>query len=337
VNTDMALAPDVYPWLVADIGGTNARFGVIRGKGAAPTEVEVLRASDFASPEAAALAYLEGVAARDRRMLRPRHAAFALATPVTGDTVKFTNSPWILTRQQVQRALGLEQLHLLNDFEALAWSLPHLASTDLRVFGGGSFDAHLPRAVVGPGTGLGVAACVPSGRTWRPLPSEGGHATLAAGDDFESAVLSAARRRHDHVSAERLLSGIGLPSLLVAVADVRGEHTAELDAAEITRRALTENDALCMATLATFCAMLGSFAGNVALTFGARGGVLVAGGIVEKLGELFYESRFRERFEAKGRFRDYLSAIGTAVITAPYPALNGAAHAIASALHDDAR
>jgi glucokinase len=188
-------------------------------------------------------------------------------------------------------------------------------------------------AVIGPGTGLGVAGCIPAGDRWIALPAEGGHATAAPADDFESEVLCYARREHGHVSAERLLSGIGLPLLHRAVAAANGRPVEDLTPEEITRRALDEGDADCHATLATFCAMLGGFAGNVALTLGTRGGVFIAGGIAQRLGDVFVASRFRERFEAKGRFREYLAAIATALITAPHAALLGAAQGIENQLH----
>jgi glucokinase len=328
----MASAPRLYPWLVADIGGTNARFGLVHAAGAEPSDIVALRCADFATPEAAALAYLQRIAAQHGAAPQPHRAAFALATPVDGDTIKLTNSAWVVSRARVERSLGIERLHLLNDFEALALSLPYLTPAEMQRFGGGALDAAQPCAVIGPGTGLGVAACVPFAGAWHALAGEGGHATLSAADDFESAVLGIVRRRFEHVSAERLLSGIGLPLLHAAVAEVRGAPVEELEAEEITRRALTEHDPLSTATLDTFCAMLGSFAGNVALTLGARGGVFIAGGIAQKLGDFFLRSRFRERFEAKGRFHDYLAAIATALITAPYAALNGAAHGIENAL-----
>jgi glucokinase len=170
-----------------------------------------------------------------------------------------------------------------------------------------------------------MTASVPRG--WVALPGEGGHATLAPADDFEAALLQFARRRFAHVSAERLLSGIGLPLLCEAVAEVSGQPAPALAAEQVVERGLA-GDALCGQALDSFCALLGGFAGNVALTLGARGGVYIGGGIVPRLGERFFASRFRERFEAKGRFRDYLAAIPTALITDTHAALAGAALAI---------
>ncbi len=325
----MASALAEHPWLVADIGGTNARFGLVRAPGAMVTDIIALRCAEFASPEDAADAYLARVGV-DRS--RPTLAAFALATALNGDTIKMTNSDWVVARDRIERTLGLRRLLLLNDFEALALALPHLTAEEITPFGNGTPNPRLPMAVIGPGTGLGVAACFFCGRTWRAVAGEGGHVTASASDGFESEVLRLLRLRFDHVSAERLLSGIGLPELHGAVAQAHGAAAEALQAEDITRRALEDGDALCTATLDTFCAMLGTFAGNVALTIGARGGVFIAGGIAQKLGTFFLRSRFRERFEAKGRFRGYLEQISTALITAPYAALNGAAHGIESAL-----
>jgi glucokinase len=321
-----------YPWLVADIGGTNARFGWVAGPGAPVTHVRKLPVAAHAGPAQAVQAYLAeqaGGPAADRRP--PRRAAFAVATAVAGDRVAFTNSHWDFSRQEVQAALGLDSLLMLNDFESLALSLPRLGASQLR--------AHTDRlpgvggmlAVVGPGTGLGVGAVVHTRQGWLALPGEGGHATLAAADDLESALLARVRQRHAHVSAERLLSGIGLPVLHQALGEVRGEwqgEAAPLAAADIIDGALSGRDALCGQTIDLFCAMLGGFASNVALTLGARGGVYVGGGIVPRFADRFFASAFRQRFEAKGRFQGYLAAIPTALITDTLAALSGAALAI---------
>jgi glucokinase len=229
----------------------------------------------------------------------------------------------------LQRELGLDQLQLLNDFEALALALPRLTADGLRAHG----LVPCPRgtlAVVGPGTGLGVAGLIETAAGWQAIPGEGGHATLSAADDFEVAVVAAARRHFEHVSAERLLSGIGLPLLHRAVATVSGRavETESPGTEAIVQRALAGEDAGCVQTLSVFCAMLGSFAGNVALTLGARGGVYIGGGIVPRIADLFFASAFRERFEAKGRYRAYLQSIPTALILDPQAALLGAALAL---------
>jgi glucokinase len=255
-----------------------------------------------------------------------------VATAVGDDRVTLTNSGWSFSRDGARAGLGLDRLEVLNDFEALALALPCLKPTQLRPVGRtGTPAPGGAMAVVGPGTGLGVAGIVPHGGRWVALPGEGGHATLAPADEFESAVLAAARREFEHVSAERLLSGIGLPVLHRAVAAVEGVAADAVDAERIVERGLAGTDARCSLTLDLFCAMLGGFAGNVALTVGARGGLYVGGGIVPRLGERFFVSRFRERFEAKGRFRPYLQAIPTFLITDTLVALTGAGAALAQA------
>jgi glucokinase len=330
-----AAADGSYPRLVADIGGTNARFGWIAAPVADVEQVQTLAVPDHAGPAAAARTYLSGLARTLGPAYRPpRHAAMAVATPVTGDGVSFTNSHWTFSCRQLQQELGVASLRVLNDFEALALALPHLGARQLRAHGA------LPRAqgtlaVVGPGTGLGVAGVVQTGSGWLALPGEGGHSTLAAGDDFEDEVLRAARRQHGHVSAERLLSGIGLPALHQAVAAALGRPASPpLTAEQVVELGREGTDAVCASCLDTFCAMLGSFAGNVALTLGARGGVFIGGGIVPRIAERFFASAFRQRFESKGRMSPYVEAIPTALITDTLAALSGAAAGIGHAVGD---
>ena len=330
----MTAGAELFPRLVADIGGTNARFALVHEPDSAPTDIEAMRCSDYPSAVDAARVYLDKVGARDGRTLKPALAAFAVATAVHGDTVTMTNSPWTISASATARALGARELFLFNDFEVLALALPRLSPRDLLPLqpGGGALpNRHLPMTVIGPGTGLGVATCVyAGGNHWIPLPGEGGHATLSAADDFESDLLREIRAEVGHVSAERVLSGIGLPSLHRAICLVSGAGapTQPLTPEQIATAALDGSDAQCRATLETFAAMFGSFAGNVALTVGARGGVFVAGGIAQKLGPFLQQSGFRARFEDKGRFRSYLAPIATQLITLPHAALAGAAEGI---------
>ena len=326
-----AVAP---PQLVADIGGTHARFGLVEGPGRVLTQVQRLRTEDHPQLVDAARAYL---AALPPTVGRPVVACLAVAAPLDGDEVRFINHPWRFSRTAVQQELGLDRLVLLNDFEALALALPHLGGTGLRRHATALPPAVTPHgmlAVLGPGTGLGVAGLVQTSTGWQALPGEGGHVTLAACDDFEAAVLAAARRELAHVSAERLLSGVGLPLLHRAVATAAGRS---IDVAMRTEAILQHGidhatgdggDADCARTLAVFCAMLGTVAGNVALTLGARGGLYIGGGIVPRMADLFFASGFRERFESKGRYRDYMRAIPTALVVDPHAALTGAAVAL---------
>ncbi|KPF49832.1 glucokinase [beta proteobacterium AAP121] len=333
----MAAGPP-RPWLVADIGGTNARFGWLAEGADRISHVATLPAAGHPGPADAATSYLAGVAQALGGAYRPpRAAAFAVATAVGTDRIAFTNSGWAFSCREAQAALGLEALLVLNDFEALALSLPRLQAQQLLPWPGAPVRTALPGrnalAVIGPGTGLGVAGLVPApGGGWVAVPGEGGHASLSAADEFDAALLAAVRREHPHVSAERLLSGIGLPVLHAAVAAVMGQGqdqpAATLAAEQIVERGLNGSCAVCSRTLDAFCALLGSFAGNVALVMGARGGVYIGGGIVPRLGERFFQSPFRQRFEAKGRFQAYLQAIPTLLITDTLAALNGGVQAL---------
>ena len=329
-RTAQAKAGLPRPWLLADIGGTNARFGWLAEGSITPQHVQTLPTAGHAGPTLAARQYLDGL----RQHLGagyepPRAAAWAVATAVAGDEVRFTNSEWSFSRAAARAELALDELLVLNDFEALALSLPRLQPQQLRFFGGpqqGLAGAVL--AVIGPGTGLGVAGLLPTAQGWVAIPGEGGHATLAAADEFDAAVLAAVRREYAHVSAERLLSGIGLPVLHAAVALVLGQPRPALSAGEVVEGALQAGDPVCARTVDSFCALLGGFAGNVALTLGARGGVYIGGGVVPRLGERFFQSAFRQRFEAKGRFEGYLQAVPTALITDTLAALTGSAFAL---------
>lgn len=212
---------------------------------------------------------------------------------------------------------------MINDFTANALAVPHLPADGCLSVGGGTPVAGMPIGVLGPGTGLGVGGVVPSAGGWIPLAGEGGHVSLPAGDDRESAVLDHLRRRFDHVSAERVLSGQGLVNLYQTLGEIAGVRTAVLAPAQITAPEVAAADPLARAALAMFCAMLGTVAGDLALTLGARGGIDIAGGIVPRLGSRFAATAFRQRFEAKGRFKPYVAAIPTYIVTDAVPAFRG--------------
>jgi glucokinase len=320
------------PWLVADIGGTHARFGLVAARGGPVGQIVSLRCADFAGPEAALHAYLADAAKTAGHAIMPSALSLALAAPVDGDEIALTNSRWYVSRPALQAAFGDAPVRLLNDFEALALAVPSLDAADLRPLGPGQLDPRRPVAVIGPGTGLGVAACIPARDGWIALPTEGGHMTLAAADEVEADWLRRARHLHPHVSAERLLSGSGLPLLYRVVAESAGvAYDPRHDAAAITDLGLRRSDRSCTRTVEAFCALLGSFAGSAALMLGARGGVLLAGGVTQVLADALPASRFRERFEAKGRFRDYLSAVHTCLLVGQHASLRGAAQALCGA------
>lgn len=333
-----APASPAAPLIVADIGGTNARFGWADQPGGAIEHVRTLSTQDHAGPGQAMRRYIEDLPAECHRAIEGQgmQAAWALAAIIAGDEISLTNNDWRFSRRAERQALSLKALHLYNDFEALAHALPHLGAGQVR-----SWDGRLPSlrgalAVVGPGTGLGVAGLLPTGSGWHAISGEGGHMTLSAADDFEAEVLRLARLQWPHVSAERLLSGIGLPLLHECVAQAMGspasgEEATALSTESIFARGLV-GEPRARRTLEVFCAMLGSFCGNVALTLGATGGVFIGGGLVPRLGDLFFQSAFRQRFEAKGRFEGYLAGMATVVITDTMVALRGASAAAAQAM-----
>lgn len=300
------------PALLADIGGTNARFALLeRGVIA---DVRTLPTARYPSLAEAALAYLAG---------RPvAAAALAVAGPVTGDEIALTNLGWSFDRAGLAAALGVDALHVVNDFAAQALSLPHLTAADLAQIGGGvATDG--PKAILGPGTGLGVSALIPAGGGWLPLATEGGHATLPPTTPKEDAVVARLRARFGHVSAERVLSGPGLVNLYMALAEIDGTPAPLAEPDAITAAGGTGDDALATRTVGMFCDFLGTVAGDLALSVGATGGVYIAGGIVPRLGAEVAASGFRTRFEAKGRFAAYLRPIPTFVVTAEHPAFTG--------------
>jgi glucokinase len=306
--------------LVGDIGATNARFGLISPAGAI-LESEVFAGSDFATIGEAVRTFLD----RRRDKGVPRRGALAIAAPITGVHIRMTNHPWSFSVAGLREELGFDRLEVINDFTAVALALPRLREPDRMVVGGGAPVEGTPIGVLGPGSGLGVSGLVRAGERWAALTSEGGHVTMPPATARESAVLERLRQRFDHVSAERCLSGPGLVNLYESLAALDGVPAASYTPAQITDPETGAGDRLCREATAMFCAMLGTVAGNLALTLGAQGGVYVAGGIVPRLGARFAESEFRARFEAKGRRHAYLAAIPTYVVTHPLAAFLGGA------------
>jgi glucokinase len=311
-------------WLVGDIGATHARFGLVSPDGKL-LHSRTLADEDYPAIDDAIAAFL----AERGALPMPHQGAIAVASPITGDRVAMTNHPWNFSVVALKDRFGFDRLEVINDFTALALALPRLAPEDRLAVGGGIAVAGAPIGVLGPGSGLGVSGLVPSARGWIALTGEGGHATMAPATDRESAVLDRMRRHFDHVSAERALSGPGLINLYNTLAELDGVPAQGYTAAQITDLAIRAADPLSVETTTLFCAMLGTIAGNLALTLGARGGVYIGGGIVPKLGQTFLESPFRERFEAKGRFQPYLAGIPTCVVTHPLPAFLGCAALLA--------
>jgi glucokinase len=308
------------PRLLADIGGTNARFALFDGSRI--YDEIILACADYPSLADAIEHYLSTLGSQ-----RPRAAAIAVATPVDHDQVKLTNHVWSFSISATRHRLNLDFLKVINDFTALALSLPQLPADQLRRIGDGEAQSGTPLALIGPGTGLGVSGLIPTDAGWLPLQSEGGHVTYGAANPRETEILALIGRRFNHVSAERLLSGSGLLNLYQAIAGLEGSRIEALSPADITERGLNGSCRLCAEVLQTFCGMLGTAAGNLVLTLGAQGGVYIGGGIVPRLGDYFEHSPFRQRFEHRGRFSGYLKAVPSHVIMAKTPALLGAAQA----------
>lgn len=298
---------------MVDVGGTNTRCAVAGADG------RLLHPARYANREHEGLApLLAGYLAALPATGRPRRGAIAIAAVIRGDGIEMTNLSWSFSVEAMRRTLGLDRLEVLNDFEALAHSLPFLGEHELARIGGGTPVEGAPRVVLGPGTGLGVAGLLSVDGRAVVVSSEGGHATMAACDALETKLVEAARIHYGHASAERLLSGPGLSFIHGTL------HGAEQTPVGIGQ-ALEAGDAAARQTYRVFFRMLGTIAANLALTFGAFGGVYVGGGIAPRYLDTLKDAGFRERFEDKGRYRAYLTGIPTWVITAKQPALTGLA------------
>ncbi len=320
------------PRLLADIGGTNARFALEMAPGDL-VEIRDYVCDDYSGVPEVIRAYLD-----EADHAEPvRHAAIAIANPIEGDEVRMTNRDWHFSIEATRRALRFETLLVVNDFTALAMALPYLSDAQKRQVGGGEPQPGGVMGLLGPGTGVGVSGLIPAGDRWIALGSEGGHTTFAPADEREIEVLRHAWQHFPHVSFERLVAGPGMALVYQALAGRHGHHSrhdqqmASLETPAIVKLAF-DGDRLARESVDCFCAMLGTLAGNVALSLGAVGGVYLGGGVIPKLGTLFEDSPFRQRFEAKGRFEGYLKKIPTYVITADHPAFLGTSAMLAEQL-----
>jgi len=306
---------------MADIGATTTRCALVDDKGQERVP-EIFENASFTGVAGVLRAYLDHRRASDR----PTRAALAVAAPITGDAVQMINIGWHFSQKELRKELGLKHLQVVNDFAAIAWALPRLTPADVVQIGGGESVPRATLAALGPGSGLGVSALVPSADSWTVMTGEGGHVSMPAVTREEQDVIAALREQFDgHCSAERILSGPGLVNLYVALAELAGRGRPTVVPEDVTNLA-RQGEPLARKTLAMFFAMLGTIAANLAVTAGARGGVYIAGGIVPRLAEQLGKSEFRARFEAKGRYRGYLAAIPTYLITAPLPAFRGLKH-----------
>ena len=306
--------------LVADIGGTNCRLCLVDLDTSPPKlgQPRQYRCADYPSAEACIREFLAATNVSDQ----PRHAVLAVAGPVVDGVVHMTNHNWQLEERALANALNLARVRLINDFAAQALAAPLLGPEDTALIG--TVEAGLANAtiaVMGPGTGFGLSAL--AGGTYRGLlVTEGGHIAFAPSDEVERQILHILAQRHGRVSIERILAGPGLERLHAALEQIAGHKPSGLDAAGITLAAAA-GEKSASETVNRFCAILGAVAGDLALALGAQGGVFLAGGIAPRLLKELTTGPFRERFEAKGRFRAYMQAIPTRVITVNNAALRG--------------
>jgi glucokinase len=299
--------------LVADVGGSKSRFALVNAAGW-PERIRVIENDTVADLETAVARYLAETAAR------PQAATFAIAGPIRGEEIALTNRAWRFRRAQFAARFGFSPLRIVNDFEAVAWALPHLTAAHTRPLGHCALQCDGVKLVLGPGTGLGVAALIPADGRWHVVASEGGHASFGAQERDEADVFARLHEQCGPVSAETVLSGPGLMRLARALDPAGAYHgperiVADAHGGEAKARTLTR----------LFVRLLGRFAGDLALTFKALGGVYVTGGVASGLGRLLDEPAFRAAFEAHPPYQGLLKSIPTLLVTCEQPGLVGCA------------
>ncbi len=303
---------------VADVGGTNIRLAQeVNGQ---VSNIKKYLCADYATIDDAIKTYFA-----EFSDLQFESGCIAIACPVQGDAIRMTNHHWQFSISALEESLGLQWLAVINDFKSVAHSVPALGEGQKIQVGPGKAVADENIAVFGPGTGLGVAHLTMTEQGWKALPGEGGHVSFAPVDEYDFAIWHFLNDKFGYVDTEEVISGRGIGHIYQALAAHLGKPAELTDPADITAKALDKSCELCEQTLAQFCRVLGSFAGNLALTMATTGGVFVGGGIAPRFVDYLQESDFRARFEAKGRFKAYVETIPTYVITEPDHGLLGAA------------
>jgi glucokinase len=310
--------------LIGDIGGTNARFALADPEQADFRDALTLKCADFPSADDAIRHYIDAISGQS-----PDVICLAVAGPVIDNRVRVTNNHWTLDAAKIGADFGIDAVRLLNDFEAIAYSIPQLKTEHCEPIG-----LPLPKAlrgdfnvgIVGPGTGLGVGGLYRRGQTYVPIVGEGGHVGFAPKSQVQVEIVSALRSRFDRVSAERLVSGAGIENIYWALTEIHDEQRTQLTPQEIFAKAKDEDDARAIETAQMFFEVLGQVAGDLALTIGAEDGIYLAGGIAKRYPDLLQKSGFRAAFDDKGRHRAYMERIPTLLITHDEPGLLGAAY-----------
>ena len=311
--------------LVGDIGGTNARFALSSVSGVEFEMQKSIACADFATAGEAIGEYL-----RQSNLRTPDAVCLAVAGPIVDNSVRFTNNHWEISGSDLSAEFGGASVQLLNDFEAIAYSLPFLAESDIHAIGlpEDSLDAtsDFTIVVIGPGTGLGCAGLMHRDGVLVPVRGEGGHSGFAPESQVQVDVLGILREQFDRVSNERLLSGPGIENIYRALCKLHGERPKRLTAADIFQRGESVKDSRAEEAVQLFFELLGQVAGDLALTIKAIDGVYIAGGIVQRYPQIIENSRFRPAFESKGRYRSFMEQIPTRLITHRDPGLLGASY-----------
>lgn len=319
----MALAVDAalaFPILVGDIGGTNARFALVTDADSPAAEPQIVQTANFATIDDAIQA-----AVLDRSPVRPRSAVLAVAGPVDGDEIELTNCPWVVRPKKMFSIVGLEDVVVLNDFEAQALAVVALGPEHLEQIGGGEPIPYAGRVVLGPGTGLGVAGLIHSRGIWIPIPGEGGHMDIGPRSPRDFEIFPHIEPLEGRISGEQILCGRGLVNAYRAVARADGVEPRYTMPAEITKAALDRTDPVAEEALEFFVTCLGRTAGDLALVFKAQGGVFLTGGIAQKIVPALKAGNFRAAFEDKAPHGEMMRTIPVYVLTHPLGALAGLA------------
>jgi glucokinase len=311
--------------LIGDIGGTNARFAVAYPDKPGFSSELTLHCADYETAEKGIAAYLERSG-----NTTPEYICLAAAGPIMDDCVHLTNNHWVIDSRELKHNFPASDSRLLNDFEAIAYSIPRLGENDLAMVGQVASEldgkSEFTLGVIGPGTGLGIGGMLGREKGIYPIVGEGSHAGFAPETDLQFKVLKQLHERYDRVSDERLISGPGLENIYWAIGRIHGVRVTRIPAAEIFSRVLTKDDAIAVESTQLFYEVLGQIAGNLALTLGAYDGIYLAGGILKRYPDLLKTSNFRSGFENKGHHRSLMERIPTVLILHPQPGLLGASY-----------
>ena len=309
-----------FPILIGDIGGTNARFAILIDAYAEPKLFPVVQTADFPNIDEAIQADV-----LDKTSIQPKSAVLAVAGPIDGDEIDLTNCPWVVRPKKMIESLGIEEIIVLNDFEAQALAISSLKEGSRTQIGGGIVREGASRAVLGPGTGLGVAGLIRARNMWIPVAGEGGHVDLGPRTDRDYQIWPHLKTIEGRVSGEQILCGRGLVNLYNAVCAVRSDEVVHTTPAEITEAAVNQKDEAAVETVDLFATYLGRLAGDVALIFMARGGVFIGGGIFQRIIPILKQDHIRAAFEDKAPHSALMAEIPLYVVTEPLAALAGLA------------